>query len=392
MATVTVQDDDAFPANAVGFATAAGQVSEGAGKYELTVTRAGDLSRPASVAYRTSDGALPAAATSLKDYSFAAGTLDFAPGESSKTVTVLLTQDFFNEPVERLRVELSAPFMTTLDAARASFLLSVVDDDPDGMTTNPNDQTAAFVTQHYMDFHNRVPDAGGLQFWSRGIDEECGADAGCRQRKRVDTSAAFFLSIEFQETGYLVYRMHQAAFGRGGNEPPVSFEDFMSDTQEVGRGVVVGAPGWAAKLEANKENFARAFVSRIRFRTSLPVQLTPAEFVDALDARAGRVLSAPQREALVISLTMNNNAEGRAYVLRQVADHATLRARETNRAFVLMQYFGYLRRNPNQAPDTNLDGYLFWLGKLNQFGGDWRRAEMVRAFIESLEYRHRFGQ
>ena len=64
---------------------------------------------------------------------------------------------------------------------------------------------------------------------------------------------------------------------------------------------------------------------------------------------------------------------------------------EFNRAFVLMQYFGYLRRNPNDAPDTNFDGYNFWLNKLNQFNGDFVQAEMVRAFIDSSEYRRRFN-
>ena len=56
-----------------------------------------------------------------------------------------------------------------------------------------------------------------------------------------------------------------------------------------------------------------------------------------------------------------------------------------------MQYFGYLCRNPNDAPDTNFDGYTFWLNKLNQFNGDFVSAEIVKAFIDSSEYRRRFG-
>jgi len=58
---------------------------------------------------------------------------------------------------------------------------------------------------------------------------------------------------------------------------------------------------------------------------------------------------------------------------------------------VLMQYFGYLRRNPNDAPDGNFVGYDFWLDKLNSFNGDFNRAEMVKAFLSSAEYRRRFG-
>jgi len=63
---------------------------------------------------------------------------------------------------------------------------------------------------------------------------------------------------------------------------------------------------------------------------------------------------------------------------------------EFNKAFVLMQYFGYLHRNPNDPPDTDFAGYTFWLNKLNQFNGDFVQAEMVKAFINSNEYRSRF--
>jgi len=70
-----------------------------------------------------------------------------------------------------------------------------------------------------------------------------------------------------------------------------------------------------------------------------------------------------------------------------------LAQQEFNRAFVLMQYFGYLRRNPNDAPESglNFDGYNFWLNKLDSFNGDFVQAEMVKAFITSVEYRKRFG-
>ncbi|HEV2860518.1 MAG TPA: hypothetical protein VGX48_05910, partial [Pyrinomonadaceae bacterium] len=61
-------------------------------------------------------------------------------------------------------------------------------------------------------------------------------------------------------------------------------------------------------------------------------------------------------------------------------------------AFVLMQYFGYLRRNPNSAPDFDYTGYDFWLGNLERFNGNFVQAELVKAFISSEEYRKRFGQ
>ncbi|HYX27945.1 MAG TPA: hypothetical protein VE863_05215 [Pyrinomonadaceae bacterium] len=123
--------------------------------------------------------------------------------------------------------------------------------------------------------------------------------------------------------------------------------------------------------------------------------MSPNTFVDRLDQNAGRVLTPSQRDALVLSFGSGttSNQTARAQALRQVAENATLYSREYNRAFVLTQYFGYLRRNPNDSPEPTLDytGYDFWLTKLNQFNGDYIAAEMVKAFISSSEYRQRFG-
>ncbi len=104
------------------------------------------------------------------------------------------------------------------------------------------------------------------------------------------------------------------------------------------------------------------------------------------------MLSTSERDALVQELTGNNTPAGRASVLRKVAEDADFATAEFNRAFVLMQFFGYLRRNPNDAPDTNYGGYNFWLTKLNDNGGDSRRAQMMQGFLDSIEYRQRFGQ
>ena len=130
------------------------------------------------------------------------------------------------------------------------------------------------------------------------------------------------------------------------------------------------------------------FVTRARFTTALPSSMTPAQFVDKLNQNAGGALSQSERDLLVTSLS--NGSMTRAQVLRAVAEDETLRDNEFRRAFVLFQYFGYLRRNPDDLPDSNFDGYNFWLGKLNQFG-NYQDAEMVKAFILSGEYRHRFG-
>jgi len=91
------------------------------------------------------------------------------------------------------------------------------------------------------------------------------------------------------------------------------------------------------------------------------------------------------------SATNTSDIESRARALRDVAENSLLQQQEFNRAFVLMQFLGYLRRNPNDSPDSDYTGYDFWLTKLNQFNGNFVNAEMVKAFITSSEYRQRFG-
>ena len=263
---------------------------------------------------------------------------------------------------------------------------------------NKIDDPQFFVIQHYHDFLNREPDAGGLAFWVNEITS-CGTNAQCLQVKRVNVSAAFFLSIEFQETGYLVYRFYKAAYGNLPNAPvPLRFNEFLPDTQQIGLGVVVGAADWQTKLEDNKKAYAAAFGARASLASVFPTSLTPTQFVDGLYANAG-VASPPaaERTAAINEFagagnTTDTAARGRA--LRRVAENSTLNQQELNRAFVLMQYYGYLRRNPYDPPEPTLDyqGYNFWLGKLNQFNGNYVDAEMVKAFLVSGEYRQRFGQ
>ena len=248
-----------------------------------------------------------------------------------------------------------------------------------------------YVTQQYTDFLSRFPDQSGFNFWQNEITQ-CGTNASCVDSKRVHVSAAFFLSIEFQETGYLVYKINEAAFGNLPGKPvPVRRDDFMPDTRTIGNGVVVGQGDWQTKLNTNKDAFALAFVQRPAFLAAFPTTMTAQQFVDKLDANAGGVLSSSEKANLVGVLGATPaDATKRASVLRSIAENANLTQRDFNKAFVLMQYFGYLRRDPDAAPDNNFDGFNFWLTKLNQFNGDFVQAEMVRAFIVSGEYLNRF--
>jgi hypothetical protein len=104
----------------------------------------------------------------------------------------------------------------------------------------------------------------------------------------------------------------------------------------------------------------------------------------------GGALAQSERDQLVDDLS--SGTKTRAQVLRAVAEDPDLSTAEFNRAFVLMHYFGYLRRNPNDSQESDYTGYDFWLTKLNQFNGNFVNAEMVKAFLDSDEYQARFRQ
>jgi CSLREA domain-containing protein len=371
----------------------------------ITVERVGDTTRAITVDYATGGDnsfpcSIPTGAASPKcDFTAALGTLKFAAGESIKTFNVLLTQDSYVEGNESVPVTLSNPTNGSALGTPATATLTI-DDDPIEPNSNPIDDPQNFVRQHYHDFLNREPDPSGLAFWTDQI-ASCGADQQCIQLKRINVSAAFFLSIEFQQTGYLVERIYKAAYGTatatsafGGahqiSVPIVRLNEFLPDTQQIGQGVVVGAPGAEQLLENNKQAFLADFVLRPRFTPgAFPLSMSPAEFVDKLNLNAGNPLSPAERDQLVADLTAG--VKTRAQVLRAVAEDPDLNNAENNRAFVLMQYFGYMRRNPNDPQDTDYSGFEFWLIKLNQFNGNFINADMVKAFITSGEYRDRFG-
>ncbi len=362
----------------VQFSAASYSVNENARQFRVIVTRSGDTSQPVSVDYETTDGT----ANDRGDYTTALGTLHFAAGDTAQSFDVFITDDVFSEGNETINLALSNPSAGATPGSQNSVVLTIVDNDLVNGTANPIDSTEFFVRQHYIDFLNRESDADGLAFWMNNI-ESCGADQACRAAKRIDTSAAFFFSIEFQQTGFMVHRATRAAFNRLARH-----RELLRDTQQIGAGVVVGIGSWETELEQNKEEYFNEFIARAEF-VSVYAGLTNEQYVDALNANTGGSLSASERLALVGGL--NAMTETRATVLRKVVEDADFAARDFNPAFVLMEYCGYLRRNPDDPPDTDFGGFNFWLTKLNQFNGDFRKADMVKAFITSTEYRQRFG-
>ena len=357
------------------FEFAAYNVHEGAGSLQIKVVRSGSTTETTSFMYDTARGT----ASNVSDYTDALGLIHFASGETSKTITVLLTDDGFAEGTETLSLSLHDLTGNAILGNPGSATVSITDNDVTPAPVNPLRNAEFFVRQHYHDFLNREPDPAGLAFWVNNI-ESCGTNTSCREGKEIDTSAAFFLSTEFQQTGFYVYRLWVVALS---SEP--GFKNFLRDTQEIARDVIVGTPNWELRLETQTQAVTEAFVSRPLFRLLYPDTMSAQTFVDRLYSNGGVIPPTDERNQTLAAFG-NGDAPGRARALRLILNNTIIRQRLFNGAFVSQEYYGYLRR------DADFFGQSFWRTKLNQFNGDFRRAEMVKAFLASSEYRSRFGQ
>jgi hypothetical protein len=273
---------------------------------------------------------------------------------------------------------------------------------------NPIDGAREFVRWQYKDFLSREPDVPGWDHWTGEITlcsdpaqrNPGETEAQCVERKRANTSAAFFLSPEFQNTGYFVLRVYRGSLGRmplfGGSGDNTK-DEFTRDAATVSAGIVVNNSLSPTVINSNKQAFVNQFVTRGDF-LAIYGGLTNTQYVDTLFQTTGITPTTTERNSLISEA---GGAGGRASVLFKVVDGTTtltdgaLRFDTTygkafydqqfNPGFVQMEYFGYMRRDPDDG------GYAFWLGKLNQFG-NFVDAQMVLAFIASPEYRARFGQ
>ena len=339
-------------------------IGEGNSSIQITVTRSGNVSNAATVNYATFDDSRTGNANQKSDYEIAVGMLTFAPGETSKVFRVLLVDDKRDENDETINLALSNPTGAGLGSVNKS-VLTLTDNDTGVSATNPIDDTAFFVRQHYLDFLGREPDAGGFNAW---VNVLAGCAPGNTACDRVQVSRSFFESAEFQSRGYFIIRTYIAAYGRN----PL-YGEFFGDLSRL---------NGATPEESNalRAGFAASFATRNEFIATLGA-LTNAQYVDRLILNTGVAFS--NRDALVASL--NAAQKTRAQVLQEIVDSPVF-ANHTptfNRAYVLAQYFGYLRRDPEP------DGFNAWLNYLNTHPGDFRT--MVNGFVNSAEYRQRFN-
>ncbi|HKO99187.1 MAG TPA: Calx-beta domain-containing protein [Pyrinomonadaceae bacterium] len=360
------------PPDAFLFSASSYTIGEDGAKAQVTVNRS-DTASAATVDYATSDTAALAecnvvngAGSSRCDYATTLGTLRFAAGESSKTIFIPIVDDAHAEGNEKFTVALSNASGASLGFTTIANI-TIVDNDL-GTVSNPIDDTDFFIRQQYIDFLGREPDPGGLAGW-RNVLVNCGVTVAppC---DRIEVSAGFFRSEEFQSRGYFIYRFF-SALGR----IPVS-EEFYPDFAKVSGFLT------ADQLEANKAAYVNEVMARADFQTKYGSTLNnPTAYVEALLHRVG-LPSHASKQSWIDTLNVSNTTETRGQVLRQLVESVEVYNKYYNEAFVIMQYFGYLRRTADAS-------YLDWIQTMNQNGGDYR--VMINGFMNSSEYRRRFG-
>lgn len=296
------------------------------------------------------------------------------------------------------------------------------------------DDSDFFVQQHYIDFLRRFPDAGGFAHWVGEIDAFCAnpanrnpgeSQAQCIDRKRTNTSGAFYLANEFQNSANYLIRINWGSLGRNravgtkcivGQHAALDavcrplYATYITDMATLTQGIVVNNALVPSQMTANRIAFANQFVTRSDFLTEYPSNMPADQFIDKLVTFTGVPLSSGDRTALINEYNAPGSScsvggatgfnSGRSCVLYKIVDGTTTDNttanpifntsygqqyfnKEFNPAFVFIQYVGYLRRNPDQG------GYDHWSGKLALFG-NFVDAEMVRSFLVSDEYRGRF--
>ena len=363
-------------ASNVQFSQSTYSVNESAGFLNITITRTGNSSGPATVNYATSDSAglvncvvANGFASERCDYATTVGTARFAAGENSKTVIIPIINDALVEGGENFGISLSSPSGATLSSPTVA-TVTITDNDGAPAVQNPIDGIPFFVTQQYIDFLGRLPDAIGFNNWVTTLNGCPNGGFGEFDNPncdRVHVSAGFFLSTEFQGRGYFAYRFYEVALDR---RP--TYAEFVPDM------ALVGGPQSPESEALSKQAYTDAWMQRPEFKSRYD-GINNSQFVNALEANAEITVS--NKQALIDAL--NGNTMNRGQVLRDIVESQAAANRFFNRAFVSMQYFGYLRRDPDTI------GFQNWINTLSADPSNFRH--MIFGFLFSTEYRQRFG-
>jgi hypothetical protein len=234
---------------------------------------------------------------------------------------------------------------------------------------NPIDGTSFYVRQLYVDLLSREPDSAGWNGWTSRIDL-CGqpgqAPPPC---DRVTVGGDGFLnSGEFFDRQFFVLRLYRTGLGR------ILVYDEVGDLAYVS-GFLSGA-----QLELNKQELVAEIMSRPEFGNKYNA-LSNSAFVDTLLQTAAVTVAQPVRDAWVTAL--GAGAQSRAQVYREISERAEVSAKYLHEAQVVSAYYGFFSRNPDGA------AYSSYLPRLQS--GEINQSDLANAFINSQEYRQRFG-
>jgi hypothetical protein len=372
------------------------EVDEGSDRAIVTVTRTGDTSVATTVNHATTDNYTACDqvntgnASAKCDYATAGGVLRFGAGETSKTIVVSIINDGYVERNETLTLSLSNAKGTSLGSP-ATTTITIIDNDT--TSSNPFDSNTFIVRQQYLDFLLREPDTAGFNDWLNVLTNCNPGQGGLGSPKecdRVHVSSGFFRSTEFGERGYLSYRYYHAALGR---RP--QFAEFVPDLQRLSGSLTT------AEEEDARNAFAADFMARDEFTAiygGLTTAANAAQFIAKLEETAQITLP----ETVPPTQPGQPAQFGRSEIIRKLQSGEFTTAQSLRafveqkvvfdacffRAFVTMQYFGYLQRDPDKA------GFDDWVdvltnGRGSILPGDFRH--LVFGFLFSVEYRERFG-
>jgi Calx-beta domain/FG-GAP-like repeat len=375
--TGTIVNDDV--AQTVQFGQATYTVSEGANFINISVTRSGDSSAPATVKYSTSDttdanfrcdpstpGQFTGVASRKCDYHIAVGKLRFAAGETTKQLTLSIVNDVYTEGPETFNLTLTNAIGFSLGQNR-SVPITITDDDAAG-AANPIDNTSFFVRQLYVDLLSREPDPAGWSGWTSRIDL-CGQPGQppppC---DRVTVGGDGFLrSGEFFDRQFFVLRLYRTGLGR------------ILRYDDVGDLAFVSGFLTAEQLELNKQDLVAEIMGRAEF-FNVYIGLNDTQFVDTLLQTAAITVAADVRQGWITAL--GGSTKTRAQVFREISERPEVSNKYLHEAQVVSAYYGFFTRNPDGA-------YLNYLQRLDN--GEINLADLANAFINAQEYRQRFG-
>jgi hypothetical protein len=268
-----------------------------------------------------------------------------------------------------------------------------------------------FIQQQYIDFLKRFPEAGADGVYGTSDDpmifylnifNGCSpTDDECKRYIRGVVSTNFFRSPEFQRKGNYVMYLYMVSIGQRPvtaaelptkNDPTLndrpSYSEFMTDLASI------STPNDDPALTEQKKNdLANNWMTRPQIQ-SIYGGLTNAQFVQKLIDVSGVT---PANQNWVADL--NAGTKTRAQVMRLFAESPEVDAKFNKQSFVTMEYFGYLRRKPEDChdqanwggSDPSQCGFLFHNHRFTLSPDEaFIQNIIVRGFIESPEYINRF--